>query len=111
MFFARYAAKTQALLHVFEFWFCPVLFLSAFAAVSSENAGLGKFAQFMSDHFFGDEHFVEHFSVMDEERITYELRHDGTRPCPSFDRLFFADGFLFLDLPVQFRGNERTFFD
>jgi len=94
-----------------NFWNLLVLFLSAFSAVSSEESGLGELSQFVSDHIFGDEDFIEHFSVVDEKGIAYEFRHNGTCPCPGFDRLFFAAGFHFLDLSEQFRGNERTFFD
>ena len=84
------------------------LLLSSLTAVSAEDSGQGKLAEFMPDHFFGNENLVEHFSVMDEERMPYELRHDGTSPRPSFDRLFFTEGFQFLDLSVQFWDNERT---
>jgi len=89
--------------------FTFLLLLAALTTVSAKDSGLRKFSEFVPDHFFGNEHPIEHFSVMDEKRMSYELRHNGTRPCPSFDRLFFSDGFLFLDLPIQFWGNERTF--
>jgi len=94
-----------------QIWNIPILFFTAFTAVSAKNAGQGKFTQLMSNHFFGNEHLIEHLPVMDEERMPYKFRHNGTSPCPSFDRLFFADGLQFLDLPVQFGGNERTFFN
>jgi len=87
------------------------LFFAAFAAMSAKNAGQGELTQFVSDHFFGNEHLVEDPTIMDEKRMPYKLRDNGASPCPSFDRLFFADGFQFLDLSVQFRDNERTFFD
>ena len=79
--------------------------------MSTKDSGLGEFSEFVPDHFFGDEHLIEHFSVMDEERMPDELRHNSAGARPSLDRLFFADGFQFLDLSVQFRGNERTFFN
>ena len=79
--------------------------------MSAENPGLGKFTQFMPNHIFGNEHFVEYLPVMDEKRMSHKLRANSTSPCPSFDRLFFADGFQFLDLSKQWRRNERTFFD
>ena len=79
--------------------------------MSAKEPGLGELSEFVSDHFFGDKHLIEHFSVMDEERMPDKLRHDGAGASPSFDRLFFTDGFQFLDLSVQFWGNERTFLD
>ena len=87
------------------------LLFAALTAVSAKNSGLRKLPQLMPDHLFGNEHLVEHFPIVDEERVPDKLRHNGTCPCPSFDRLLFANGFQFLDLPVQFWGNERTFFD
>jgi hypothetical protein len=92
---SRFAAKTQALHHV------VFLFFTAFAAVSAEDSGQREFSQFMPDHFFGNEHFVEHLPIVNKERVPHELRHDGTSPRPSFDRLFLASGFQFYDLSEQ----------
>jgi len=87
------------------------LFFSSLTTMSAKEPGLGELSEFVSDHFFGDKHLIEHFSVMDEERMPDELRHDGAGASPSLDWLFPTDGFQLLDLSVQFRGNERTFLD
>jgi len=82
--------------------------LASLTAVSTKDSSLGEFSEFVPNHFFGDEHLIEHFSIMDEERMPNEFRHDRAGARPSFDRLFFAEGFQFLDLPIQSQRNERT---
>ena len=78
--------------------------------MSSKSSGYRELAELVSDHIFGDEHFIEDFTIVHEEGVPDKLRYDGTSARPGFDRVSAAVVLLVHDLFEDFFVNERSFF-
>ena len=68
--------------------------------MAAERTRSAELAKTMADHIFRHEHVVEHFAVMNGERVTDEVRHDhgttGPRLMGAFSFLAFkASTFFF----------------
>ena len=79
-------------------------------AVAVEGAGRRELTQAVTDHVFADENFFVNFAVVDQEGITNKFRRNLTGSGPGLDGLFFAGGFLFIDLDDQFFVDIWSFF-
>jgi hypothetical protein len=64
--------------------------LIAFVPVTPERTGQRKLAQLMSNHFFGDIHADEDFTIVNHERMPDEFRRNRRPASPRLDRFFLA---------------------
>src|SRR5207302_1389268 len=78
-------------------------------AMALEHTGRRKFAQLVPYHVLSHKQFEKLLAVVDEERMTDEVGHDGTITGPGLDRLAMASLLLF-DLGKQAQIDVRPFF-
>ena len=82
------------------------------AAMSLEQTGRGKFAEFMANHVFGHVNGKESFPVVDSEVMADEIRGDHRLAAPCFDGLAVGSGFGDgIDLSEQLLIDVWAFFE
>ena len=59
--------------------------LGGVCAVFLESTRRRELAQLVTDHILGDEHAVEDLTVVHQERVPDEIRHDHGCACPGLD--------------------------
>ena len=75
-----------------------------------EGSGRSELAHFVPDHVLGHQDFDMLATVVNHERVSNEFRNDGTGTSPSFDWLFAAGLFRFLNFAEKLLVNVRAFF-
>ena len=79
--------------------------------MAAESTRRAELAKAMADHIFRYEHVVEHFAVMNSERVTDEVRHDHGTTGPRLDGSLFVLGVQGVHLFLQVFINKRPFLD
>ena len=78
--------------------------------MATERTRRGKLTQLMADHFVGHIHTDVDASVMNEKRVSNELRSDGTASSPGLNWILGPRGLELLDFGEQPCINIRPFF-
>src|ERR1700688_511313 len=81
----------------------------AIRRVAVERAGRRKLAEFVADHFLGDDHRDVLLAVVDAEGEANELRQDGRTPRPDADHLVAAGRTRGIRLFQQIAVDKRAF--
>ena len=79
-------------------------------AVFFENSCGRKLPEFVTDHVFRDEDGIENLAIVNEERVTDEIRGNRRTSRPGLDRFFRRGIVHFIDFFEEMLVNERTFF-
>jgi hypothetical protein len=78
--------------------------------MTTEVAGRGEFAQFMTNHVFSDIDRNMPAAIMYSDGVANHLGEDGAGPAPGTNNFLFALGIHYFDLLQKFGLNERPFF-
>lgn len=79
--------------------------------VGLEQAGQGEFAETMSDHVFSHVDRDEVLAVVNQKRVTDEVRSDHGGTGPGLDGAFLLGVVKLVHLVEEGLLNERTFFE
>lgn len=75
-----------------------------------EDSRWRKFPEFMAYHIFSHEDGIKNFPIMNQERVSDEIRRNCRPTRPSFDRLFGATCIHLIDLLYQVKLDEWSLF-
>jgi len=78
--------------------------------MTAEHTRRAEFAQFVSDHIFGDLYSKEGLSIVHQERLTDELWYDRAGASPGLDPISGTCLFGLHDLEVEFLVDVWAFF-
>ena len=75
-----------------------------------EDSRRRKLPELVAHHVFGNKYRVKNFPVVNEERVSHEIRNDCGAARPCFDRLLASGACDFVDLLEQVLLNKWSFF-
>lgn len=75
-----------------------------------EGTGRGEFAEFMTDHIFGDIYRYVFSSVMHCDGVTYKARQDGRSTGPGLTTFFSLASFMALIFFSRENATKGPFF-
>ena len=85
-------------------------YLGSMGAVLLEDSRRRKLSKLVAHHILRHEDGVKDFAVMNEERMSHELRRDRRAARPGLDRLLDGAVIHLVDLLEEMLIDERTFF-